>query len=283
MTRHHPDWLKVNIPGGKNYTAIITKLKKYSLNTVCAEARCPNLAECYGNGTATFLIMGKICMRNCRYCNIRHGIPLPLDPHEPVNIGKAVSELELSHVVITSVTRDDLPDGGALHFVRTVEAVRACSPHTTVELLLPDFKGSQASLRTVLEAGPDVAAHNIEVVCSLYPALRPQGNLECSLSVLKSIKQLSPATITKSSLMVGLGESLSQIKDALADLRKNEVDAVSIGQYLQPSTSHAKVFRYYPPEDFYKLKAYAINLGFRHVEASPLTRSSYHAERVLCT
>jgi len=282
MPRRHPDWLKVNIPGGKNYTTITAQLKEHRLNTVCSEARCPNLAECYDNGTATFLLMGKICTRNCSYCNIKHGTPLPLDPHEPEHIASAVSQLELLHVVITSVTRDDLEDGGALHFAQTVKAIRAYRQNTTIELLLPDFKGSMQSLKTVLKAQPDVVAHNIEVVQALFPKLRPEGDYKRSLTVLKSIKQLMPQAITKSGFMLGLGESFSQIQSTLIDLRETRVEAVAMGQYLQPSKAHTRVARYYTPDDFKELKSYAFDIGFRHVEASPLTRSSYHAERVLC-
>lgn len=282
MTRRLPVWLKVPIPGGKNYTSIMTQLKRHRLNTVCAEARCPNLAECYGNGTAAFLVMGKICTRNCGYCDIKHGQPLPLDRHEPGRIAAAVSQLKLSHVVITSVTRDDLTDGGALHLAQTVEAVRSNNKNTTIELLLPDFKGSGESIATVLNARPDVTAHNIEVARALFPALRPQGDYARSLTVLKTIKQLSPDAVTKSGFMVGLGESMSQIKNTLIDLKANGVEIVTIGQYLQPSKAHIRVSRYYTPDSFKQLTSYALTLGFRHIEASPLTRSSYHAERALC-
>jgi lipoic acid synthetase len=282
MPRLHPDWLKVKIPGGKNFITIQAKLKKYKLHTVCAEARCPNLGECYGNSTATFLLMGKICTRSCLYCNIAHGTPLPLDPEEAEHLALAVRELGILHVVLTSVTRDDLSDGGAAHFARAVKAVRALNPRTKIELLIPDFKGSEQSLSTVLSEQPDIVAHNIEVVKSLFPSLRPQAHYGRSLSLLGKIKYLSPSTITKSGFMLGLGESIKQIQNTLRDLKKHRVEVVSFGQYLSPSIHHMAVLRYYPPLEFEELKAYALSLGFRHVEASPLTRSSYHAERVIC-
>lgn len=282
MPRRHPDWLKVNIPGGKNFTRVNSCLRKYGLHTVCAQARCPNMAECYGNGTATFLLLGNVCTRGCRYCNISPGNPAALDPYEPDHIAAAVAELGLEYAVITSVTRDDLADGGALQFARSVRAIRAKSPRTGIEILVPDFNGSLSALQTVTDACPNVLAHNIEVVKQLFARLRPKGSYTRSLQLLRRITQLNPGITVKSGLMLGLGETTQQIKLTLKDLRNHGVAAVSLGQYLQPAKTNAPVHRYYSPEEFTRLKAYALSLGFLHVEASPLTRSSYHAERIPC-
>jgi lipoic acid synthetase len=282
MPRRHPDWLKVGIPGGKNYTYVTSRLKKYGLNTVCAQARCPNLAECYGNRTATFLLLGKTCTRGCLYCNIEHGRVLPPDDHEPEHVARAVAELGLRYVVITSVTRDDLPDGGAGQFVRTVKEIRRTNPEIGIELLIPDFRGSRRALRTVIRSRPRVLAHNIEVARPLFERLRPQGSYGRSLRLLSRIGRLDPHITTNSGFMLGFGEMIAQVKQTLRDLKSHGVQVVSMGQYLQPGKEHPPVSRYYTPDDFRNLKEYALGLGFGHVEASPLTRSSYHAERVLC-
>jgi lipoic acid synthetase len=282
MPRRHPDWLKVSIPGGKNYAYVTSRLKKYGLNTVCSQARCPNLAECYGSRTATFLLLGTTCTRGCRYCNIGSGRPLPPDEHEPEHVARAVADLGLRYVVITSVTRDDLPDGGAGRFAHTVREIRRINPDIGIELLIPDFKGSHRALLTVIHSRPLVLAHNIEVARALFRRLRPRGNYGRSLRMLSRIRRIDPGITVKSGFMIGLGETITQVKQTLGDLKRHGVQVVSMGQYLQPGKEHPPVRHYYTPGDFRMLKEYALGLGFGHVEASPLTRSSYHAEHALC-
>jgi len=281
LTRRHPDWLKVKIPGGKKYVEMKKLLRNSHLHTICEEAKCPNLAECFGCGTSVFLILGDICSRDCGYCNVTHGTPRQLNPDEPMLVAQSVVDLELKYAVITSVTRDDLDDGGAAVFVETIKDIRKLAPKCGVEVLIPDFLGSIDALRTVVDEKPDVINHNIEVVKDLFSSIRPQGNYELSLEVLENCKKLDDTIHLKSGLMVGLGESWEQIVKTLKDLRSVGVEFVTIGQYLQPSKNHVPVCKYYTPEEFEKLKKIALNLGFSHVESGPLVRSSYHAQDAL--
>ncbi|HEC80893.1 MAG TPA: lipoyl synthase [Thermoplasmatales archaeon] len=277
----HPEWLKVKIGGGENYVKIKTLLRKTRLHTICEEAKCPNIAECFGNGTAAFLILGDICTRNCRYCNVKHGKPLPLNPNEPKYVAESVKTLGLKYVVITSVTRDDLPDGGATVFHKTVKEIKKTNNGCRVEVLIPDFNGNEEALQLVVDAQPDVINHNIEVVKGLFPEIRPQGDYDRSLSILKMIKEFDKKITTKSGLMVGLGETKKQILETLQDLRENGVDILTIGQYLQTTREHAEVKKYYTPKEFDEFKTIALSMGFKHVESGPLVRSSYHAEQAL--
>jgi lipoic acid synthetase len=279
--RRHPDWLKVRIGGGENYSKIKTLLRSAKLHTICEEARCPNIAECFGSGTAVFLILGNICTRDCRYCNVTHGAPGPLNRNESRDIAESVKTLGLKYVVVTSVTRDDLKDGGASVFYETVQEIRRLNNECKIELLIPDFRGDETAIQKVIDADPDLMNHNIEVVESLFTHIRPQGNYRRSLEVLKTIKTKERRIPTKSGFMVGLGETTEQILTTMHDLRDADVDFLTIGQYLQPTRNHAFVKKYYPPEEFLELKNAALQLGFLHVESGPLVRSSYHAQTVL--
>jgi lipoyl synthase len=281
MPRRHPDWLKVKRGSGEEYQKVKTLLRSAKLHTICEEARCPNIAECFGCGTAVFLILGNICTRNCRYCNVTHGIPKPINENEPRDVAESVKALGLNYVVITSVTRDDLPDGGAGVFYDTVQEIRRVNNNCTIEVLIPDFQGHNASLQKIVDASPDVINHNIEVVKELFPTIRPQGDYQQSLRVLHTIKTLNPSMQTKSGFMVGLGERYEQILATMHDLRSVSVDFLTIGQYLQPTKNHAVIQKYYPPEEFQELTRSALALGFKHVESGPLVRSSYHAEKTL--
>jgi lipoic acid synthetase len=279
MMRRHPDWLKVRIGGGEQYQRVKTLLRNSKLHTICEEAKCPNIAECFGNGTAVFLILGDICTRNCKYCNVTHGTPKAVNEQEPQAIAESVRTLGLKYVVVTSVTRDDLQDGGARVFFETITAIKQSNNSCKVEVLVPDFRGNHKALRNVLEAHPDVLNHNIEVVEQLFPHMRPQGNYQTSLALLRSAKECNPHLLTKSGLMVGLGESTEQIVTTMKNLRTASVDVLTLGQYLQPTRSHTDIIKYYTPEEFRELKTIALNLGFTHVESGPLVRSSYHAEK----
>jgi lipoic acid synthetase len=279
--RRHPDWLKVRIGGGENYSKVKTLLRSAKLHTICEEAKCPNITECFGSGTAVFLILGNICTRNCRYCNVTHGTPGPLNDDEPSDIAESVKTLGLKYVVVTSVTRDDLIDGGASVFYKTVRAIRRVNPECHIEVLIPDFKGYEAAIQKVIDAKPDVINHNIEVVEDLFPLIRPQGNYLRSIELLKTLKMNEKDIRVKSGLMVGLGESTEQILATLHDLRTAGVDFLTLGQYLQPTRNHAVVKKYYPPEEFLQLRTTALQLGFAHVESGPLVRSSYHAQNAL--
>jgi lipoic acid synthetase len=280
--RRHPDWLKVKIGGGENFAKIKFMLRSAKLHTICEEAKCPNIAECFGCGTAVFLILGDTCTRNCRYCNVRHGTPLPLNSNEPKDVAESVKKLGLKYAVITSVTRDDLKDGGASFFYEAVKEIKKLSNNCRVEVLIPDFKGNKEALQTVIDAKPDVINHNIEVVEKLFPEIRPQGNYKMSLELLKNIKKINKNMTTKSGFMLGLGESKEQIINTMQDLRKVSVDFLTIGQYLQPTREHFDIKKYYTPEEFNKFKKIAMDLGFAHVESGPLVRSSYHAEKAIC-
>jgi len=278
--RRHPDWLKVKIPGGESYVTMKSLLRKSKLHTICEEAKCPNIAECFNNGTAVFLILGDICTRNCRYCYVKHGKPSDLNPDEPKDVAESIKKLGLKYVVVTSVTRDDLSDGGASVFAETVKEIRTLNPDIKVEVLIPDFKANIDSLKKVLDSKPDVINHNIEVVEELFPSIRPEGDYSRSLFVLKSLKEINEDIFTKSGFMIGLGESWSQILDTMKDLRSAGVDFLTVGQYLQPSKNHASIVKYYTPDEFNEIKKIGKTLGFKHVESGPLVRSSYHAESV---
>jgi len=277
MPRRHPDWIKVKPPGNPNYLRLKRILREKNLHSVCEEARCPNIGECWGNKTATFLILGDTCTRGCRFCAIDKGKPLALNPEEPRNVALVVKDLGLDHIVVTSVNRDDLPDGGAAHFAKTVFWIKTLNPRIRVELLIPDFEGNLQALKIVVESGIEILNHNIETVPRLYGKVRPGHSYECSLNILREAKKLRAGMLTKSGFMLGVGENFDEVMTTLQDLRENSVDIVTIGQYLQPSNRQLKVERYVPPAEFQKLKDKAEQLGFRHVEAGPLVRSSYHA------
>ena len=270
-----PEYLKRPIIDTEKTKTVRKILKNKCLNTVCEGARCPNKAECYAKNTATFLIMGNVCTRNCRYCNISTAKPLPLDLDEPKHIAEAVKELGLKYAVITSVTRDDLQDGGAEHFKNCIDEIRKIT-NAKIEILTPDFKGKEDALNTIIASNPEVFNHNIETVKNLFKIARPQGNYDTSLSVLKYIKENSQI-VTKSGLMAGLGESMNDIEETLVDLKTAGVDIVTIGQYIQPSKSHLQVAKYYTPDEFEKLRQLAKKVGFRNYQINPLVRSSYQA------
>lgn len=277
MPRRHPDWIKVKAPGNPNYLRLKKLMREKNLHTVCEEARCPNIGECWGNKTATFLILGDTCTRGCRFCAIDKGKPLALDPEEPRNVGLTVKDLGLEHIVVTSVNRDDLPDGGANHFAKTVFWIKNLNPGIRVELLIPDFEGNLDALKTVVSSGIEILNHNIETVPRLYGKVRPGHTYECSVNILKTAKELRPEVLTKTGMMLGVGESKEEVMTTLHELKKNQVDIVTLGQYLQPSPKLLKVERYLHPDEFLEFKAEADKLGFRHVESGPLVRSSYHA------
>jgi lipoic acid synthetase len=277
MPRRHTEWIKVKAPGSPNYLRLKRILREKNLHTVCEEAHCPNIGECWGNKTATFLILGDTCTRGCRFCAIDKGKPSALDPEEPRNVALVVKDLGLDHIVVTSVNRDDLPDGGSSHFAKTVFWIKRLSPGIRVELLIPDFDGNLAAVKTVVDSGIEILNHNIETVPRLYGKVRPGHSYECSLNILKTAKEIRPDVLTKSGLMLGVGESYEEVVRTLQDLRRNEVDIVTLGQYLQPSNRQLKVERYVTPAEFTEFKIAAERLGFRHVESGPLVRSSYHA------
>jgi lipoic acid synthetase len=272
-----PRWLKVRPPGGAGYLAIQRVVRTQGLRTVCEEARCPNRGECWEHGTATFLLLGDVCTRACGFCNIATGRPGTVDVDEPERVAEAVAAMGLRHAVLTAVTRDDLPDGGASIFAASVGAIRARCLGCTVELLIPDLGGDWEALGTVMAARPEILNHNVETVPRLYGRVRPKAIYTRSLELLRRAKALAPEGITKSGLMVGLGETREELATVFADLRAAEVDVLTIGQYLRPSAWHLPVARYYAPEEFTSLREEAAALGFRHVEAGPLVRSSYHA------
>jgi lipoyl synthase len=279
--RRHPEWLKVSLGSGHTYASVRKQLRDAHVHTICEEAKCPNIGNCFSRGTATFLILGDVCTRNCKYCNVAHGKPLPVDSSEPVHVAESVRKLHLNYSVITSVTRDDIDDGGAQHFNETVTQIKKLNPKCQVEVLIPDFNGDTDALDTVLATKPAVLNHNIEVVSSLFETIRPQGDYQQSLDVLKKSKRLHPNIPTKSGFMVGLGESTSEILRLMDDLRSADVDFLTIGQYLQPSKGHVNIEKYYTPDEFEYFKQKALEKGFRHVESAPLVRSSYKAESFL--
>ena len=279
--KRKPDWLRIDLNKGRSLNYVKEILSSFSLNTVCEEANCPNRMECFSKKTATFMILGSQCTRNCRFCNVTHGTPQPVDPEEPDKVAKAAAELELKHVVVTSVTRDDLPDGGARHFSRVIKAIKSLSSDTVVEVLIPDFRGSFAALETVVKAKPEVLNHNIETVPRLYPEVRPAAIYERSLELLSRVKSIDGSMLTKSGIMVGLGEKEEEVFRVFNDLRSAGCDFLTIGQYLAPSTGHYPVAEYISPEIFKMYKEKALSLGFSFVASAPLVRSSYNAAEML--
>lgn len=272
-----PDWIRVKAPTSKEYFETRGIVKEHKLFTVCEEAGCPNIGECWAKKHATMMIMGEICTRACSFCNVSTGKPAALDPFEPFNVAAAVEKMGLSHAVITSVDRDDLADGGADHFAQVIRAIRERSPLTTVEILTPDFKGKQGAIETVVEARPDVFNHNLETVPRLYPTIRPGARYFTSLELLHRVKRLDPSMFTKSGLMVGLGETREEVAQVMDDLRAAGVDFLTIGQYLQPTPKHARIDKFWTPDEFASLAGLAAAKGFLMVSSSPLTRSSHHA------
>jgi lipoic acid synthetase len=279
--RRHPDWLKVHLGGGSNYLEMKKILRKGKLHTICEEAKCPNMPECFSRGTAVFLILGDTCTRNCKYCNVKHGNPNPLNKDEALTVAESVKKLGLKYVVITSVTRDDLKDGGASVFYDCVKEIKKKQSKCKVEVLIPDFKGCKDSLKKVIDSNPDVINHNIEVSEELFHKIRPEGSYKISLSLLKNIKNIDDNIKTKSGFMVGLGEGKNNVIKTMKDLKKVKVDFLTIGQYLQPTINHTKIKKYYTPDEFIEFKKIALDIGFKHVESGPLVRSSYHAERAI--
>jgi lipoic acid synthetase len=275
-----PEWIRVRLGDGKRFNEVKQALRQHGLHTVCEEASCPNIGECFGKGTATFMILGDLCTRRCPFCDVAHGRPQPPDVDEPVNLARTIAAMHLSYVVITSVDRDDLRDGGAHHFVDCIRAVRIHSPRTRIEVLVPDFRGRLDTALDVLDASPaDVMNHNLETVPRLYRQARPGSDYAHSLRLLKEFKAHQPQIPTKSGLMVGLGETDQEIVAVMRDLRAHDVDMLTIGQYLQPSAHHLPVLRYVDPAQFQRFEATAVELGFRHAACGPLVRSSYHADQ----
>ncbi len=271
----HPRWLKVPLPAGQNFHDVRKLIKQNDLHTVCQSAHCPNIGDCWGQRTATFMILGEVCTRDCRFCAVTSGTPQAVDRDEPLRVAEAIKKLSLRYAVITSVTRDDLPDGGASVFADTIQEIRKAVPACQIEVLIPDFNGLESALSTVINARPDVLNHNIETVPSLYPAVRPEANYYRSMRVLKLAKQ--QGMLTKTGLMLGLGEKNDEVLDVMRDLRNIDCDILTLGQYLQPSASHLSIDRYLTPGEFHQFKLTGEKMGFRHVEAGPLVRSSYHA------
>ena len=275
-----PDWIRVKIPASSKINHIKQKLREHKLASVCEEASCPNLGECFSNGTATFMIMGDICTRRCPFCDVAHGKPKPLYENEPTELAAAISEMGLSYVVITSVDRDDLKDSGAQHFANCISETRRLNPDIKVEVLVPDFRGRMdIALEILKDSPPDVFNHNLETVPRLYKQARPGADYAWSLELLKRYKALKPEVTTKSGLMLGLGETLDEVKQVMVDLYEHNIDMVTLGQYLQPSRDHLNVERFVHPDEFEELRAYGESLGFKHVASGPLVRSSYHADK----
>lgn len=272
-----PEWLKVKLHTNENFRELKKMMRSKTLHTVCEEARCPNIFECWANRTATFMILGDICTRACRFCAVKTGLPSELDRQEPERVAEAVSQMGVKHAVVTSVARDDLNDGGASIFAETIRAIRKRNPLTSVEVLIPDFMGNWDALKIVMDAKPDILNHNIETVKRLSDRVRSKAKYPRSLELLKRAKQMQPDIPTKSSIMVGVGETYDEVLEAMRDLRAHDVDIVTIGQYLQPTKKHLKIERYYTPEEFASLKEAGMEMGFSHVESGPLVRSSYHA------
>jgi lipoic acid synthetase len=273
-----PHWLKVQATWGEDYRRIKSLLARANLHTVCQEANCPNMCHCFERGTATFMILGDVCTRGCGFCNVKGGAPLAVDEDEPRRVAEAVRELSLQYAVITSVTRDDLEDGGASVFARTIDQIRRLSPNCKVEVLIPDFGGSFGSLKMVLEAKPDVLNHNMETVERLYPKVRKGANYKRSLKLLQNVKKIDKSMVTKSGMMLGLGESRDEIVSLMRDLRNVDCNLLTIGQYLSPSNDHLPIMKFYHPDEFADLKIMGEEMGFAHVESGPLVRSSYHAK-----
>ena len=277
LPERKPSWLKVRAPGGGNYLNLKHLMRDLDLHTVCEEAHCPNVGECWEHGAATFMILGDVCTRNCAYCAVAHGRPPKYDPTEPERVAKAAVEMKLRHVVLTSVDRDDLPDFGAWAFAETIRLIKAASPDTSVEVLVPDFQGREQSIRTVLESNPDIYNHNTETVPRLYKRCRPGGRYERVMEIFRTSKRLAPHIPTKSGIILGMGETLEEVEAVMKDLRDVDVDILTLGQYLRPSDGHIPLDRYVTPEEFRRLRDVGMAMGFRHVESGPLVRSSYHA------
>ncbi|MBN2047861.1 MAG: lipoyl synthase [Anaerolineaceae bacterium] len=275
--KRRPDWIRVKAPAGSNYEKIERMLRGRHLHTVCEEAGCPNMGECFNSGTATFLILGDVCTRSCRFCDIKHGMPDELDWDEPERVAQSVRQLNLRHAVITSVNRDEREDGGAPIYAAVIRRIREVQPGCKVEVLIPDFKGSIDALKIVMDEKPDVLNHNIETVSRLSKMIQPQARKEWSRATLVNAKILNPEGLTKSGIMVGMGETIEEVKEAMRDLREWDVDLLTIGQYLQPSRRHWPIDRYYTPVEFVELRRYGESIGFKHVVSAPLVRSSYHA------
>jgi len=273
-----PPWIRTRVVEGENFKELKQLVQARRLHTVCEEAKCPNIFDCWSRRTATFMILGDVCTRACRFCAVTSGRPAELDIGEPLRVAESVAQLGLRHAVITSVDRDDLADGGSGIFARTIKAIRRRSPATTIEVLTPDFQGDLAAVQTVVEARPDIFNHNTETVPRLYARIRPKAVYANSLALLRHVKRLAPQMVTKSGLMVGLGETEDELLDVFRNMRAHDIDVLTVGQYLRPSKKHAEVARYYRPEEFAQLKQQAIEMGFAHVEAGPMVRSSYHAD-----
>ncbi len=277
-----PSWIRVRIPSGNSVALLKAKLRENRLVTVCEEASCPNIHECFGHGTATFMILGEVCTRRCSFCDVAHGRPKPPDAGEPQNLANTIADMGLNYVVVTSVDRDDLRDGGAQHFVDCIAKIREASPKTRIEILTPDFRGKgrmERALEILATNPPDVFNHNVETVPDLYPNVRPGADYQWSLTLLQKFRQQHPDVPTKSGIMLGLGETMEQVQATLRDLRAHDVEMITIGQYLQPTAHHHPVLRYWTPDEFKALEAFGMALGFSHVASGPLVRSSYHADQ----
>ena len=274
-----PEWIKVRAPTGETYDWLKGLMRSKELHTVCEEAHCPNIGECWGRGTATFLVMGDVCTRSCKFCDVKTGRPLPLDWEEPMRVAMAVKAMSLRHAVITSVNRDERQDGGAPIFAMVIRRIRELQPGCTVEVLTPDFKGSLDALKMVIDERPDIYDHNVETVARLFRQIQPQDRYEYAMTTLANAKRLNSKQITKSGIMVGLGETFDEVLEAMLDLRAVGVDILTVGQYLQPTKQHAPIMRYYTPDEFAEFKRQGLAMGFRWVESAPLVRSSYNAER----
>ena len=274
-----PEWLKVRLPAGPTYSRLKDLMREERLHTVCEEAHCPNIGECWTAGTATFMILGDTCTRACAFCAVKTGRPTWLDEDEPRRVAESIAKLSLVHAVITSVDRDDLPDGGAHIFAETIRQTRGLCPQTSIEVLIPDFQGDWAALAMVMDAQPEILNHNVETVRRLYRRVRPRADLDQSLELLRRARELDPGTQTKTGFMVGLGETRAELSELMGQIRGADVEILTIGQYLRPSLKHHELVRYYHPDEFEALRREALDLGFRWVESGPLVRSSYHAER----
>ena len=272
-----PPWLKVRAPGGENYQRLGALMRELGLHTVCEEAHCPNVGECWEHGTATFMILGDVCTRNCAYCAVSHGRPPVYDIEEPSRVAAAVEQMQLRHVVITSVDRDDLPDFGAAIFAETIRQIKQRLPDCSVEVLVPDFQGDEDAIRTVLDAEPDIYNHNTETVPRLYKRCRPGGRYERVLRLFRFVKAIAPHIPTKTGIILGMGETIPEVEHTMRELRTVDVDILTLGQYLRPSAQHIPLDRYYTPEEFRALRETGLAMGYRHVESGPLVRSSYHA------
>ncbi|MFC2137019.1 lipoyl synthase [Bacteroidota bacterium] len=272
-----PDWLKINLATGEKYSQVKKTVSEHNLHTICSSGKCPNLAECWGKGTATFMILGEICTRSCKFCATKTGKPLIFDPEEPKKIANSVKILNLNHCVITSVVRDDLPDGGAAHWAETIQYIKKENPETTIEVLIPDFNGDKSCINQIIASKPDIISHNLETVKRITAKIRSKAKYELSLKVVKIISESN--TISKSGIMVGLGETDTEVYQTMDDLKKVGCQIITIGQYLQPTKAHWQIDRYVHPDTFKKYKEYALSIGFKKADCAPLVRSSYHAEK----